>query len=288
VDQSEQGGLPASWEIRGSPVGYSSGAPEQCWKAEIKAAVPEAPAAHPGSGMFADFHVPAPSAHAPGFDLDNLLDPVLSAVVNGRGWFGRRRPNLRWLAARKQVASPPGLSLAVRDTPPRLWRRSEVTTGLDSVYRGDLPGARTVREYAVWVEYHRVNRLPRGQIGVSLDIADERVNLGDVATGKIKILIDGLWPVLGGHRGAPDDGRIAALIVRKGIVDLDGTVMIKVVGLPGADSPTHRTPLGSWLKMRATAAPSSAANTVYLRSEVDEAVNGRPEDLALVVRSGNQ
>ncbi|HEY2075590.1 MAG TPA: hypothetical protein VGH53_04570 [Streptosporangiaceae bacterium] len=59
-----------------------------------------------------------------------------------------------------------------------------------------------------------------------------------MATGKFKVLIDGLWPVLGVALGAPadrpaaDDKRVAALIMRKGVADLGGAVAVNVVGLP--------------------------------------------------------
>src|SRR2546430_12610173 len=79
---------PAPWLVRGTPVGYSSGAAEQAWKAQIKSAVPLAPAAHAGDGLLADFRIAPPTAKSPGFDLDNMLDPVFSVVINGRGWFG--------------------------------------------------------------------------------------------------------------------------------------------------------------------------------------------------------
>ena len=225
--------LPVPWSVSGSPVGYSFGAAEQEWKAQIKAVVPAAPRTHAGTGLLAGFHVLPPTSRMPGFDLDNLLDPVLSAVINGRGWFGGRRPNLCWVAAQKEVsAAMPGLRLAVLEQVPRLWIAAGAVVGLNGVYRGELPASSAVEEYAAWVRRHMLRRLVRGNVGVGLDFADERVNLGDVATGKAKVLIDGLWPILGGSRGAPDDRRVAALIMRKGITDLRGAVAVNVVGLP--------------------------------------------------------
>jgi hypothetical protein len=233
------GRLPARWVVRGNPVGYSSGAAEQQWKAQITAVVPAAPGSHAGTGLFAGFDMPAPTSRAPGADLDNLLDPAMSAVINGRGWFGGRRPNVAWVAAQKKTAPEPGAVLAVLDQVPELWEEPDALVAFDDVYRGVLRGAGAVEEYAAWIERGRMHRLVSGKVGVRLDFADARVNLGEVATGAIKALIDGLWPVLGGRRGAPDDRRVAALVMRKGIADLAGTVAVKVVGLPagyGADS----------------------------------------------------
>jgi hypothetical protein len=67
-----------------------------------------------------------------------------------------------------------------------------------------------------------MHRLPNGPVGIAIDFADNHVNLGDIATGTAKVLIDGMWPVLGGKPGAPHDRRVAALIMRKGIADLGG------------------------------------------------------------------
>jgi hypothetical protein len=223
--------LPSPWIVTGKPVGYSSGVAEQEWKALIRKAVPQAKAPRAaGSGLFADFGVPQPTPQASGFDLDNLLDPVLSAVINGQGWFGRHRPNLRWIAAHKFVLDEPAVRLAVLPDPPHLWEQSDVeVVGLDAVYPGDLPSAESSDEYVAWVE-RNMHPLRQGAVGVAIDIADAAVNLGDIANGPIKILIDGLWPILGGGPGAPHDKRIVALVMRKGVSVLTEATAIKVVG----------------------------------------------------------
>jgi hypothetical protein len=230
--------LPAPWAVSGSPIGYAAGPAEQEWKARIRAVVPAAPPTHAGSGLFADFRILPPTTTKPGFDLDNLLDPVLSAVINGQGWFGGSRPTLRWVAAQKQVAAKPGLRVSVLEQAPRLWTVSDPAVALDDVYSGELPESVTDKKFVSWAEQHMRRRLVRGKVGIRLDFADDGVNLGDVATGKFKVLIDGLWPILGVARGAPagrpvaDDKRVAALIMRKEIADLGGTVAVNVVGLP--------------------------------------------------------
>jgi hypothetical protein len=136
--------LPAPWLVEGIPVGYSSGAAERAWKGQIMATDPGAPVTHAGDGLFADFRIPPPTARSPGYDLDNLLDPVFSVVINGRGWFGGRRPNLRWVAARKGSADKTGVYLAVLAGLPDPWVESRAEVGLDDVYRDSLPSSATV------------------------------------------------------------------------------------------------------------------------------------------------
>lgn len=227
-----------NWMVTGRPFGYSSTG-EQQWKDMLTAAVPPSQLQHSGSGLLTDFSVPLPTRQAPGFDLDNLLDLAFSAVVNRRGWFGGRRPNLRWIAAQKEVRAEPGVRLAVLDEPPSLWRPEDVDVVLDAVYQADIPNAAAMGNYEEWVRRNTLRSLPPGGVGIAIDLADERVNLGDVGTGAVKALINGLWPVLGGERGAPYDGRIAALVVRKGVSSLAGTVAVKVVGL-GRDDGNRR------------------------------------------------
>ena len=209
------------------------GIAEQQWKEEIRRTVHRSPGKHGGNGLFADFYVPRPTNRMAGFDLDNLLDPVLSAVVNAQRWFGGRRPNLGWVAARKQISDHPRLDLAVLDSTPLLWEEAKVEVYLDGTYLMVLPSPSTIEDFARWVEQYQPNRMPRGPVGVSITFRESRLNLGDIGTGPIKTVIDGLWPLLGGRRGKPNDGRVTALIARKGVVDLGGTVMVKVVGLNG-------------------------------------------------------
>jgi hypothetical protein len=122
------------------------------WKAQIMSTVPVAPVTHAGDGLFADFRIAPPTAKSPGYDLDNLLDPVFSVVINSRGWFGGCRPNLRWVAARKETARETGVYLAVLGDPPDLWVESRVEVGLNDVYRDHLPSSAAVEDYAIWVQ----------------------------------------------------------------------------------------------------------------------------------------
>jgi hypothetical protein len=51
---------------------------------------------HGGEALFVDFRITPLTTKSPDFDLDSLLDTVFSVVINSRGWFGWRQPNLRW------------------------------------------------------------------------------------------------------------------------------------------------------------------------------------------------
>jgi len=126
----------------------------------------------------------------------------------------------------------------VLEQAPQLWMVADPAVALDDVYRGELPESSADKRYVAWAEDQMQRRLVRGKVGIALDFADASVNLGDVATGKFKVLIDGLRPIQGVARGVPadrpvaDDKRVVALIMRNGVADLGGAVTVNVVGLP--------------------------------------------------------
>jgi hypothetical protein len=49
-----------------------------------------------------------------------------------------------------------------------------------------------------------------GRLTIELEFAGP-VNLGDIAAGRPKNVIDCLYPVIGGRPGAPDDSRVTAI-----------------------------------------------------------------------------
>jgi hypothetical protein len=147
-------------------------------------------------------------------DLDNLLDPVFSVVINRLGWCGGRRPNLRWIAAEKTYRSPTGARITLESGSPS-WPRTEAgDVLLHDLYEGSLPRAATDTDFANWVRAAQIRRV-EGKVAVRLSFAILKVNLGEIATGPVKPLLDGLWPVLGGNPAAPHDWRVGALLLEK-------------------------------------------------------------------------
>ena len=74
----------------------------------------------------------------------------------------------------------------------------------------------------------RISRpLPGDALACELLFGSRTINLGDIATGRVKNVIDCLYPALGGTAGAPDDHRIRALEVRRNCSEapLDGVIV---------------------------------------------------------------
>lgn len=160
----------------------------------------------------------APRGHP--LDLDNLCEPVFSVLVNRLQWFGGSRPNIRWWCASKERGTTSGLKLTLFMTPEREVNMGEVklTPVFDHTYTGVLPRSATDPVLASWVE-SRLGGRPVPQMEncvVLLRFAGDRINLGDIATGRVKALLDCLYPLIGGAPRRPEDWRIRTLAVEKG------------------------------------------------------------------------
>ncbi len=149
------------------------------------------------------------------FDLDNLCEPVFRVLVNQRGHFGGRRPNVQWWSAVKRVESPPGCHL-------QLGYRPQVGTDVgrvifQGVYRGELPPSGGDTRIAQWLEQNKpgAGKAGAAPFAVSLLFGSARVNIANVSTGPTKAIIDNLYPIISGQTSAPDDWRIQRLFVAK-------------------------------------------------------------------------
>lgn len=198
--------------VAGVPSGSANGLPERRWKEALE----EAQTPHRPDGdqraLRLRFILPPVAPGRPGADLDNLVDPVLSVLVGRLGWFGHIRPSIGGIEAAKERGSEPGceLELLAGLEPSKAVEKPL----LDAVYEGALPRSARDEPFTDWVRARVLaERRPGGPdgIGVSLVFGDPRVNLGDIATGRPKNVIDCLWPILGGVAGAPDDHLVTAL-----------------------------------------------------------------------------
>lgn len=82
-----------------------------------------------------------------------------------------------------------------------------------------MPDSARSPELADWVSA----RLPgerSERYTLHLKFGNPRINIGDIATGTVKSVIDCLYPLLGGTPGAPEDWRIESLYVAKSLADV--------------------------------------------------------------------
>lgn len=70
----------------------------------------------------------------------------------------------------------------------------------------------------------------QGRLRVELNFL-RNVNIADIATGRVKNVIDCLVPVVGGKYGSPDDWRIDELLVTRRVEPGRGTFLVRVAAL---------------------------------------------------------
>ena len=189
--------------VSGRPASFATTG-ERPWKEAIATSLAAMQPDPLGSFLELDFAVAPAIGYAEGADLDNLCEPVFSVLANRLGWFGGSRPNVRAFRARKSLVEPTGCRIRITDsrwTDP--WREGQAV--LDGTYADELPRSARDETFAAWVTGTMLRPArPSGAIAVDLEFAGP-VNLGDIATGRLKNVIDCLYPVIGGRPGAPDD-----------------------------------------------------------------------------------
>lgn len=218
-DRNSVAGPLTLW-IPGDPATFATRR-EGEWKAVLASTIPRS-RGEQVAGLNMDFLVRnlAPGGHP--LDVDNLCEPVFSVLVNQLGWFGGKRQNIRWWCARKARNGQSGLRLTLVGSAPWDVDMGELVLkpALDGVYTGALPRSATDPVFARWVREQPGLRTGGAEYAVLFRFAETKVNLGDVATGPIKALLDGLYPLLGGEAGRPEDWRIRTLAVEKGVRDV--------------------------------------------------------------------
>jgi len=147
-------------------------------------------------------------------DLDNLLEPLLSVMVNARRWFAGRRPAITGIAAIKQHHRQTGCSVTVAEKVEEPWDPEAVAVAREFRYPGPLPTSARDPVLAEWLISELATPLSTGRIALTLRFG-AAINLGDIATGPVKTTTDGLWPLLGGRPGAPADRRISSMLLRR-------------------------------------------------------------------------
>jgi hypothetical protein len=161
-------------------------------------------------------------------DIDNLCQPVFSTVISRQGWFGGSRPNLAWYLATKRPGAKVGALISVVTGPGPDVAAVLTRPRFTATWPGPLPRSARDEQFAAWVSNQGTPRVS-GTLAVALEFGGPRVNIGDIATGSVKSLIDCLQPILGGSFGNPDDHRIVLLLVvkrRSGVPD--GAVRVTV------------------------------------------------------------
>jgi hypothetical protein len=213
--------------IAGRPAPFAT-ASERRWKDAIAVQVPASSGEY-SAGMVLDFSLRGDHGWPSHPDIDNLCEPVFSTVINRLRWFGGSRTGLIWYLATKRPAAEEGAAIALSSDPAPEVASVVTAPSLAAIWSGGPPSsARDVR-FLAWVQAQGAPCCP-GQLSVALEFGGSRVNIGDVATGPVKHIIDCLQPVVGGPLGNPDDHRIVCLLVIKDVFGVGESCVRITVG----------------------------------------------------------
>jgi hypothetical protein len=224
--------------ISGRPAPFAT-AGERPWKEAIAAQVP-ASTGESSAGMVLDFSL-REDPDWPGHpDVDNLCEPVFTTVINRLHWFGGSRTNLVWYLATKRPAADLGALVWVTADPAPKVASVVTVPNFTATWPGSSPSSARDAQFLAWVQAQGAS-VPEGQLAVALEFGGSSVNIGDVATGAVKHIIDCLQPVIGGRLGNPDDHRFVCVLVVK---DVSGVPQSGVRITLGQVEPTHAQAAG--------------------------------------------
>lgn len=215
--------------VGGEPATFAT-AGETSWKARLRESTPPPALAGRETGMELRFSVSSLRRNGHPFDVDNLCDPVFVVVIRKTGWFGGRKTGLSWWSAAKRVGEPPGCQIAIHEE--RTISLPTQSPFWDENYSGPMPKKATSPELPRWALDLRVARavdwIPESCV-LYLGFADPNVNIGEIATGRVKSAVDCLYPWLGGTAKAPEDWRVETLVVERGLSAIPpGTLHVRL------------------------------------------------------------
>ncbi|VVB90323.1 Uncharacterised protein [uncultured archaeon] len=164
-----------------------------------------------------DFHLESMKVNGMYFDIDNLCEPIFSVLINKKGWFGGKRPNLKWFRATKLKDLKQGCCFKIYNSLESVSPISCNDVIYSKTYAGNLPKSATDAEFISWIEENYSELKHISSFYVKIEFSSSTINLGDIATGRIKSIVDCLYPIIGGNKGSPDDWKINILEVAKGV-----------------------------------------------------------------------
>lgn len=161
------------------------------------------------------------------FDIDNLCEPVFSSITTYLGWYNSKRSNIeRWKAIKTESAIE-GMQLKdVEEIDLSMERHKMI---FDGVYQGRFPNKATDPEIPEWLKSQDNFAKIKDNCAISLKFGSKSLSIATISSGKVKPVIDCLYPILGGARSVPDDHKITELYVEKSVEGLsDDQIRISI------------------------------------------------------------
>lgn len=160
-----------------------------------------------------NFYIDKSEFYIDGFDVDNLCEPVFQVLTSKLGWFEGKRANIKGFVASKfPVTEIKGLELEQFDC----IEENKEQALFDNIYTGPFPNKATDPYIIEWLEQFKYEDNSESY-HLRLCFGSEKLSIATISSGKVKPIIDGLYKLIGGKKGAPDDHKIHRLSVQKAV-----------------------------------------------------------------------
>lgn len=146
------------------------------------------------------------------FDIDNLCEPVFAVLTSSLGWFSGKRRNITLWTARKCIGEEQGL--LIRNIDSNTLLAPSATPYFDEIYDGVFPSKATDDNIPSWIKKSRQSQVIK-KCSIRLQFENTPVSIATISSGKVKPIIDCLYPIVGGIPGAPNDEIIEMLTVER-------------------------------------------------------------------------
>ena len=146
------------------------------------------------------------------FDIDNLCEPIFSVLTSSLHWFSGSRKNITLWTARKCIGKEQGL--LIRNIGPNTLLMPSSPPLFDEVYEGVLPTNATEEAIPSWIIGLGQFKVTK-KCSVRLIFEKTSVSIATISSGKVKPIIDCLYPIIGGDPGKPKDEIIEWLTVER-------------------------------------------------------------------------
>jgi len=134
--------------ILGEPATFATSG-EKDWKEKLAQGIQPCQKEKNYRGIALRFKLSSHTRNCQPYDLDNLVEPVLSILIGKKGYFCGKRTNLEWWYARKDIGKPAGVEIEILEGKPQMVIKSEEI--FNDEYRGELPKSATSRGLSEWL-----------------------------------------------------------------------------------------------------------------------------------------
>ncbi|QAT39091.1 hypothetical protein [Clostridium sp. JN-9] len=159
------------------------------------------------------------------FDIDNLCEPVFAVLTTTLGWFYGKRINIKYWKAKKRIGDIEGLY--IREIDKNTVSLPNTIPIFDAIFKGKFPNKATDEAIPKWIKEISEFKKANNKCTIHLQFGSKNLSIATISNGKVKPIIDCLYPIIGGNAGAPEDEKVETIIVEKQIENLEDN-MVKV------------------------------------------------------------